>query len=69
MKTSLTIIAYTTKSFNVLMAIKQIKLGLLNAPLVLEFFPNGYDDDLSIKSLDRCLKILNDKKNESRKSA
>lgn len=69
MKTSLTITATTTKSFNVLNAIKQIKLGYTNAPLVTEFFANGYDDDLSMENLNKCFKRLNDKKNESRKVA
>lgn len=62
MTTSLTIIATTTKSYNVLAAIKQIKLGFVNAPLVLEFFPNGYENDLSMDNLMKCFKRLNDGK-------
>ena len=69
MKSSLTIIATTTNSFNVLTAIKQIQLGFVNSPLVLEFFPNGYENDLSSENLTKCFKRLNDEKVRLRKAA
>lgn len=69
MKTSLTIIGTTTKKFNVLTAIHQIKLGYVNAPLVLENFPHGYEDDISIDDLMNCFKLLAQSKEKHRNNS
>lgn len=61
---NLTITATTTNSFNELHAIKQILLGYTSAPLVLEFFKDGFCNigNYTIEMLSFEFKRLNDSK-------